>query len=77
MENEVKELIVFRQGVEGLGRSGRGDTSSAGLIPARAQGARLDKSPILLQSSIGVLEIEGASLEPPYISILESGKLRI
>ena len=29
---------------------------------------------ILLQTSIGVLYIEGASLDPPYISILESRK---
>ena len=33
-----------------------------------------DKINILLQTSIGVLRIEGASLDPPYISILEPRK---
>ena len=38
------------------------------------QGLGVDKINILLQTSIGVLRIEGASLDPPYISILESRK---
>ena len=38
------------------------------------QGLGLDKINILLQTSIGVLRIEGASLDPPYISILEPRK---
>ena len=46
-----------------------------GVVPDT--GARLDKINIWLQTSIGVLRIEGASLDPPYISILESRKLRI
>ena len=37
-------------------------------------GLGLDKINILVQTSIGVLRIEGASLDPPYISILESRK---
>ena len=37
-------------------------------------GLGLDKINILLQTSIGVLRIEGASLDPPYISILEPRK---
>ena len=43
----------------------------------RGPGFGVDKINILLQTSIGVLRIEGASLDPPYISILESRKLRI
>ena len=37
-------------------------------------GLGVDKIDILLQTSIGVLRIEGVSLDPPYISILESRK---
>ena len=37
-------------------------------------GLGVDKIDILLQTSIGVLRIEGASLDPPYISVLESRK---
>ena len=40
-------------------------------------GLGVDKIHIWLQTSIGVLRIEGSSLDPPYISILESRKLRI
>ena len=43
----------------------------------RASGLGVDKINILLQTSIGVLRIEGPSLDPPYINILESRKLRI
>ena len=66
--------MLFREGVEGLGRSGGGRHRRRG---DDGPGAGLDKINILLQSSIGVLRIEGAALDPPYISILESRKLRI
>ena len=46
-------------------------------VGIRGQGLGVDKINILLQTSIGVLRIEGASLDPPYISLLESRKLRI
>ena len=42
-----------------------------------ASGLGVDKINILLQTSIGVLRIEGSPLDPPYINILESRKLRI
>ena len=50
-----------------------------GAVPGvfRAPGFRLDKITILLQTAIGVLRMEGPSLDPPYINILESRKLRI
>ena len=46
-------------------------------VGIRGQGLGVDKINILLQTSIGVLRIEGASLDPPYNSNLESRKLRI
>ena len=50
-----------------------------GAVPGvlRDTGLGVDKINILLQTAIGVLRIEGPSLDPPYINILESRKLRI
>ena len=50
-----------------------------GAVPGvlRGQGLGVDKINILLQTAIGVLRIEEPSLDPPYINILESRKLRI
>ena len=47
-----------------------------GAVPGAcgSPGLGVDKINISLQTSIGVLNIEGASLDPPYISILESRK---
>ena len=58
--------IIRNQGCSGGGRGGPGVVGVTGL--------GVDKINILLQTSIGVLRIEGASLDPPYISILESRK---
>ena len=46
-----------------------------GVLPC--QGLGLDKITILLQSSIGVLKIESAELDPPYIISWNLEKLRI
>ena len=53
------------------GRSG-GEGAIRGVCGRQSLG--VDKIDILLQTSIGVLRIEAASLGPPCISILETRK---
>ena len=61
----------MNQIVSDHGRSG-GEGAVGGVIERLGLG--VDKINMLVQTSIGVLRIEGASLDPPYISILESRK---
>ena len=56
--------MLFREGVEGLGRLGGGG-GAAGDSPG--PGKRLDKINILLPSSIGVLRIGAPWLPPPIL----------